>query len=431
MTDLLRPVRRPAVPSSDDGGRRRPLAAEAALAGVGSPAVVILLLWALGLVGWFAADGGSHGSTRSVLRVASDGWLLAHGAHLTLDGAVVTASPLGLTVACAYVTFRFGSWAGATAPADDLRTAGLGAVVLAGVYAVVALLVSLMAAVPTAEPGLGLSFLGGAAMGGAAGGMGLVRGAGLGSALRRRLPVPVLSAGMTALGVVVAMVGTGAVLTATALAFRISAATEVADQLDLDAAGWAFSLVLLAAILPNVSLLASSYLAGPGFALGAGTVVAPTEVATGPVPSLPVLAALPSPGWTPEWLVVLLAVPVLAGATAAYLSGRVLPTGSYQTGVARGLGGGLLGALALSLLVVHAGGGIGPGRMAEIGADLWPLLASTLVSIGIGGGAGGLGATWRTRRRTAEPTSQPTAPQPADTDLSTEETVRLGLPPAR
>ena len=53
----------------------------------------------LSLVGWFASDAGGHGTTRDALRVATDGWLLAHGSHLHLStgavSATITAMPLG------------------------------------------------------------------------------------------------------------------------------------------------------------------------------------------------------------------------------------------------------------------------------------------------------------------------------------------------
>src|SRR5690349_7365016 len=111
MTDLLRPSRASAGSASrtetERSGDRsaekaadlpKPLAYGAAVVGVGAPAAALFVLWVVGLVGWFASDGGSHGTTKSVLRVAADGWLLAHGAHLTVGPAVVTASPLGLTL---------------------------------------------------------------------------------------------------------------------------------------------------------------------------------------------------------------------------------------------------------------------------------------------------------------------------------------------
>src|SRR4051812_32117337 len=106
MTDLLsRASSRPSTTAPQTG---RPLALGALLAGLGSPAVALSLLWFVGLVGWYADDGGSHGTTRSVLRVGADAWLLAHGSPLTLNHLVVTASPLGLTLLCGYLTYRLG-----------------------------------------------------------------------------------------------------------------------------------------------------------------------------------------------------------------------------------------------------------------------------------------------------------------------------------
>ncbi len=446
MTDLLSPVLRRALPDGAEPVHRSP-AVLAAVAGAAAPGAVLLLLWAAGLVGWFAADGGSHGTTRSVLRVAADAWLLAHGASLTLDQAVVTASPLGLTLLCLYAAHRLGCWAGR--PVPDLGTTGFATVVLSGVYGLLALLTSLLAAAPGADPSYGQSFLGGVLVGAVGGGSGLVRGAGQASQLRRRIPVPALSVAYGAVGAVVVLAAVGTLLVAVALAVRLPAAAEVATSLELDLAGGLFSLVLLAGIAPNLALLATSYLVGPGFAVGAGTVVSPAEVALGPLPSVPVLAALPPDGWAPGWLGGLLAVPVLAGIVAAWVAGRTLPTSSYRSGTLRGLGAGAAGALLLALLVTTAGGSIGPGRMAETGTGFWELVVPALTALGLGGALGGLLSTWRTRRHgnadashpaplapppTTRPTTDvpPVTPQPLrPSDLSTEDTVQLRLPPGR
>jgi hypothetical protein len=446
MTDLLSPVLRRALPDGGEPVHRSP-SVLAAAAGLAAPGAVLLLLWVVGLVGWFAADGGSHGTTRSVLRVAADAWLLAHGASLTLDDAVVTASPLGLTLLCLYAAHRSGRWAGR--PDPDLGTTGFATVVLAGVYGVVALLVALLASTPGADPALGQAFTGGVVIGAVGGGTGLLRGAGQASQLRRRVPVPALSVAYGAVGAVVLMAAAGALLVAVALAVRLSAAAQVVEQLELDLAGGLFSLLLLVVIVPNLVLLAASYLVGPGFAVGAGTVVSPAEVALGPLPSVPVLAALPPDGWTPGWLAGLLVVPVLAGAAAAWFAGRTLPTSSYRSGALRGLGAGAAGAVLLALLVATAGGSIGPGRMAETGIGFWGLAGPALAALGLGGAIGGLLAAWRARRHgdpdaahaplLSEPPVTvpvtdvpPVAPEPLrPTDLSTEDTVQLRLPPGR
>lgn len=444
MTDLPRPARsRPVEVDTGPPGVARPLAYGAALVGVGAPVITLVVLWAVGLVGWFASHGGSHGTTRSVLRVAADTWLLAHGDHLGVEGAVVTASPLGLTLASAYLTYRLATRAARVCDTEDLRTVGLGAVVLGGVYAVTAMLVAVLAATSGAQPGFGLAFAGGAVIGGLAGGAGLLRGAGLAGELRRRLPVSVLCAGYAALATVLLLLAAGAALVAVSLSLRLGAASRVADGLGLDPVGWLLSLVLVVLIAVNLSLLGASYLLGPGFAVGVGTVVSPSAVALGPVPAVPVLAALPPDGWAPGWTVAFLAVPVLAAAAGGYLAGRTLPTASYRGAVRRGLAGGALAAVVLAALVSQAGGSIGPGRMSDLGVGWLPVLVAGLRSLVPAAVAGAVAATWRARRAgeaeavhapRAEPvtvTAVVPVPRPASSDLSGEDTVALRLPRGR
>ena len=223
-------------------------------------------------------------------------------------------------------------------------------------------------------------------------------GAGHLGALRRLVPVPVLSVGYTAAATVLLLAAAGAFLTAAALAFHGPAAVEVARGLDLDLLGGTLSLVLLALIGPNIALLGSAYLLGPGFALGTGTSVSPAAVDLGPVPALPVLAAIPGDGPAPGWTSLLLGVPALLAVAAAFLTARALPTTSWRDGALRGLGGGAAGAVLLTLVVSWAGGGIGSGRMADLGAPLGPVLVWALGSFGLGGLVGGLVGTWWARR---------------------------------
>jgi hypothetical protein len=456
MTDLLTPVSsrltgRPGKdPSSDEG---RPLALSAVVVGLGGPAVALALLWFVGLVGWYAADGGSHGTTTSVLRVGADAWLLAHGSPLSVHQVAITASPLGVTLLCGWITYRLAKRAAAASVAEDLRAVGLSTVVVAGCYAAVALLTAVLAGRPGAEPGLGAAFLGGAFVGGVAGGAGLLRGSGRAGELRLLIPVRALSMGYAALTSLLLMVGVGALLTAAGLVAHWSAAAEIVDTLDLDLTGGLLSLVLLVAIAPNVVLLAATYVLGSGFAVGAGTVVSPAEVTLGPVPSVPVLAALPDNGWAPGWAMALVAVPVLVAAVAALLTGRALPTSSYQSAAVRGLGGGVISAALLTVAASFAGGSIGPGRMADLGVSAGETFLAALLPLGIGAVLGAVVAAWWTRRhdipdaqhpqpqpRSASsqeetapvPTLQPAQPR-ADlaSDLADEETVTLRLPDQR
>jgi Family of unknown function (DUF6350) len=401
MTDLLDP---PGT-SRRSGAASRPVAPKplgigALVAGVGASAAVLLGCMVAGLVGWFASDAGSHGNTRDALRVGADGWLLALGAHLQLgsgSGATtITAVPLGLTLLCLFVAYRLGAWAGATSAVEDTRTLALGAVVMSGVYGVVAVLTAVLAAIPSAEPSLLRSFVGGFLVALVGGGAGLF--AGSRGVLQQRPVVPevVVAVGRGALAAVLLLLAAAALLVTVSLVMHLGTAANVLARLHTDVAGGLLYTLLVAAVAPNAVLLGSAYLLGPGFAVGAGTLVSPSAVVLGPVPAFPLLAALPSPGPAPAWLV---AVPVLSAIVGAVLMVRRHPAYGYDAGAARGLGAGALAGVLLTVAVALSGGAVGPGRMAHVGADLVQTLFAATVAMGIGGLVGGLLATWWARRR--------------------------------
>ena len=139
---------------------------------------------------------------------------------------------------------------------------------------------------------------------------------------------------------------------------------------------------------------ATSYLLGPGFLLGTDTAVRLTEVAVGPLPTVPLLAGLPE-GPVGAAGAGLLAFPVLAGMAAGWMLTRRLvrarqaidrPTSARAAAGRPGpapVGPGwpeLLGAAALAgpiagimlgLLALISGGALGAGRLAQIGPVPW------------------------------------------------------------
>jgi hypothetical protein len=410
MTDVMR------SPATRDPARRqtadpaatplRPLALGAALAGALASGAVLMGCMALGLVGWFASDAGAHGDTRDAIRVGADGWLLAHGSQLHLvSGATpvtITAVPLGLTLLCGYVTYRLGSWAALTSAVEEARGVALGAVVLAGLYAVVALVTAVLAATVGAEPGLLRSFVGAFGLAFATGGAGLVQGTrAAGGVLpwSERLPETVRAVLRGAVAAALLLCAGAAALLASALLLDLGTAATVLSRLHTDTPGGLLYAVLVALVAPNAVLLTGSYLLGPGFAVGAGTVVSPSAVVLGPVPAFPLLAALPAEGTPPGWCTALMAAPVLAGLVAAVLVVRRHAVSGLEVGAGRGLGAGLLGGLLLSAAIALAGGSLGPGRMTDVGADWWPTLLAATVAMGVGGVVGGVLAAWWGRRR--------------------------------
>ncbi len=404
MTSLLDPPSTASGRAPHPGGRPlRPLALGAAVAGAVSSGAVLLGCMALALIGWFASDAGGHGTTRDALRVATDGWLLGQGSNLHLStgavSATVTAMPLGLTLLCVYVAHRLGVWAATTSAVEDLRSLGLGAVVMAGVYALVALVCAVLASTPTAE----MSMLG--AFGGAfliafvGGGTGLVRGAQDVVDWRAHVPETVRAIAAGAIATVLLLVVASSVLVAVSLLLDLGTAANVLSRLHADVSGGLLYTALVAMVAPNAVLLSGSYLLGPGFALGTGTLVSPASVVLGPVPAFPLLAALPAPGTPPDWLAGLVAAPVVAAVIGAVLMLRRHPVLSYEAGAARGLGSGVAAGVLTTALIALAGGAVGPGRMTDIGAPLLDTLISATVAMGVGGLVAGIGATVWARRR--------------------------------
>jgi hypothetical protein len=183
-----------------------------------------------------------------------------------------------------------------------------------------------------------------------------------------------------------------------AFALDFSTAANVVEQLHADAGDTALMTLLTLLVLPNALLFTGSYLLGPGFAVGAGTLVSPGAVTLAPVPAFPLLAALPPDGTPPAWLGALVAAPVAAAVAGVVLMVRRHPALTYDGGIVRGLGAGVAAGLLLTLLVVASGGAVGPGRMADVGAGALDTLVSAVVAMGLGGLFAGVATTWWARR---------------------------------
>src|SRR3954470_7196679 len=109
MTALMPDRTRPSAGELQrDLRHRRPLVLLATAAGAATAASTVLVCMALGVAGWFLTDAGAHGAPRDGLRVGALAWLMAHGSGVHVGGALVSVMPLGITLACAWVTWRIG-----------------------------------------------------------------------------------------------------------------------------------------------------------------------------------------------------------------------------------------------------------------------------------------------------------------------------------
>ena len=411
MTSLLPAPRRTQEPGGGrtDAAHRRPLVLLAALAGVGAATSTLVVCLAGGVAGWFLTDAGAHGAPRDGLRVGALGWLMAHASGVHVEGAAITAMPLALTLLTAVVVWRLGLRLGdsvsghgpdADAIADGMRdwTVPSATAVFTLGYVAVAAVTHHLAATPATAPSLTRTVAWTILLCGLVGGCAIAVGSGRAAIWTSFLPLSLRAAAAAAWRTLVWFILVSAVVLAVALAIDWDGAVNVMSQLHTSPGAATLLIGLCVLVTPNATLFSGSYLLGPGFAVGTHTIVTPTAVVLGPLPMFPLLAALPDDGTTPGWTIALLAFPPLVAAFAVYRTLRRYPTPRWDEAALRGVGAGLICAVAFTVLAAVAGGAVGPGRMADMGPFVFQVLLHGIAAFGIGGLVGSLAATVRHRR---------------------------------
>jgi hypothetical protein len=392
-----------------DARHRRPLVLVALLGGAGAALATLVVCLAAGVVGWFLADAGVHGTPRDGLRVGALGWLLAHGSGLSVDGVAITVVPLGLTALAAWAVWRLGHRVGdsisghgpdAERIADGERDWTVLSAVLAftGAYVVVAVATFRLAATPETAPSLGRVLLWCLLLCFTFGLAAIATGSGRAAIWAATLPPSARAAGGTCLRVLGAYLVLSGAFFLGALIVDFDTAVNVMSRLHTDAGDATVYTVLSATVVPNATIFSASYLLGPGFAVGVDTLVSPTLVSLGPLPMFPLLAALPDAGPTPAWTAYVVGVAPLVAALAAARAQHRNPTLRWDEGPLRGCAGGVLAGVLLGALAAVAGGSVGPGRMTDVGPFAFDVMVHAITALGVGGLVGGLLMTWRQRR---------------------------------
>lgn len=380
------PPRRPAEPPV-----RSPLALGAG-AGVWSVAAGLLVV-ALPLLLFWAVDSRSGTGWWEVLRGGGRLWLLAHGASLDVPGGRVALTPLGLMLVPLALVARFAASAARDAVPSGLRPAAGLAMAVAVPYAALALLVAITCTGPDVHVSPVQSVLGALLVAGSGAAVGVLRPARMWRAAwfalaerTRRVLEPAAVA--TAL-----LVGAGAALVGGSLVMHLPRAVDLAGSSDPGAAGGAALLLAGLALVPNAAVWGVAWLTGPGFAVGLDTAVGPFGHALGPVPAVPLLAALPG-GGIPGWVgVLVLVVPLLAGAVAGRSVAQALHAlddRSWQRTTAEAVAVGPVCGVALGLLAWMSGGAVGGERLVQVGPSGWAVLLAASATVAAGSLAGAL-----------------------------------------
>ena len=340
------------------------------LAGVQAALLSLLVVVTPALAAYVATSAdpanAEIGWSRSVA-VGAVLWLMGHGGVIQVDGATISLVPLGITALA-----LFTAHASARRSAQPVRSAWL-----AGIGGYLAVVVVVVLAVSDAGPlGTGTGSVIRTLLGAV-----LIAAVGLGSGVVRSgrwrevtRPVwsavpPLVRAGVRAGVMVTALLVTvAAALAGTWAISGRAAAGDVVEGLGLDTFSGLLLAVAQLAIAPNLVVWAVAWVAGPGFAIGAGTVFAPAEVVSGPLPALPLFGALPSEGAAGgplRWVPVLV---VLAGALAGWCLHRQVPPRTWSQPFLVAGCTALAAGVVTGGLVALAGGSAGPGRLAVVGA---------------------------------------------------------------
>lgn len=313
--------------------------------------------------------------TRAV-EIGAGLWLLGHGVPL----GDVTLVPLGVTALAGYACYA--------SARRSLRPAPWALATAVAAYVVLVVAVALL--VPSAAAQGPRAGLGGLLVGGLGLGLGALRRDDAEPLLRllrgpwRLLPGWLRAgaaagvAGAAALAVLAAMTAAGWVLAGR------GTIVEVVRGLEPGLGGGAVLAVTELGYVPNLAAWALAWLAGPGFAVGAGTHWATSGVVDGPLPAVPLLGALPTDamtGGTARLSPVLL---VVAGLLAGGVVHRRLRAARAWEPAAAGLAAGVVCGLLVAAGVGAASGAAGTGLLAQIGASAWPVAGLAAAGVAIG-----------------------------------------------
>lgn len=366
MTELL--TRPRTAPTYDDVWSVRSTWLRGALGAVWAVAVGLASLIVVVLITW-AADSRAASGAGSAVRGALQVWLVGHRVPLRIGDATLAVAPLLLTLGFAALVARAAASVARTDGVVDGRGVVRVALAVGLPYAVLTTFVAAAATASSVRPSPAAALGSGLLLGCLSAAWGAARGAELTGSLWDRVPerirVPI-GAGFGA--VLVLMVGAMLLLLASLAVHGASVAGAV-TALGGGAVGATVIVALDVALLPNAVVCVLGYIAGPGFAVGAGADVTLTGAEDRPLPALPLLEAMPNGPASSTVGALAILVVVAAGALAARRIARAgWPLGASMTAAA---GAGVAAGVVAALLAAVAGGPAGPGRMATVGVSPW------------------------------------------------------------
>jgi uncharacterized protein DUF6350 len=382
-------------------GVSRPLIVTGAMAACAVTVTGLAVLTPLVLAGWIAAPHAGLGLP-GVLRTATALWLAAHHVGFALRGAGrIGMLPLGLVLLPSPLLWRAGRWVVRTGEVSRLSDVGYAALAIAAPYAALSGALALASRSPLAVPSLPQAVLASFLLALCASGLGGARALAPWGRLVRLMPPRPRSVVLGAVSALAVLASGGAVLAGASLTVHLHEYKVLDDALAAGVVGSLLLLLLQVGYVPNAVGWAVCYALGPGFSFGAGTVVAPTGAALGPLPALPMLAALPAgqsgvPAWASAAVLIL---PYLAGAFGGVVVVRVAPAPAYETAPVWGFVCGAATGCVIGIVAAFSGGPLGSGRLVAVGPSGWQSAVVATLEVGVAAAVAAGVANWIRVRR--------------------------------
>lgn len=323
-------------------------------------------------------------STAGVLSAAAPAWLAAHHVPLRFDAGQLGVLPLLPT---ALLMLLVGRTAAGTADRlglyEPLQARGV-VLSISGAHAVVGGSIALLMGEGVVRATPAVAFFGCAAVSGLAATIGVARRCGLVEMVFDKLdPVALhgLRAGFMAL---FALVSVGALAVAAGLAASWPTTSGLFAEAGPSVGVGLGVFLLCVGYLPNAIIAGFSYVAGAGFSLG-GVEVSPMRFVGGPVPPMPLLAAMPETAfvWSPVVLVGAAAIGAFVGWTCRKVSDR--PASRFRAVLVAAV----TAAVGSLVLAATAGGRLASGAFDPVTVPagllallvaLWVLVPGVLVA---------------------------------------------------
>ena len=177
----------------------------------------------------------------------------------------------------------------------------------------------------------------------------------------------------------------GTVLVVVMLVARLSTVTGLYTALGAGLLGGLALTLGQLLLLPNLSIWALAWIAGPGFGVADGSAITVSGGRPGLLPMIPLLGVLPAEGSWSRWLVLVLALPVVVGFVVSGRACRsVARLASWRTKLTTSVAAVALSAGVIGALTVLATGSAGVDRLRHVGPNPLAFTAALLGELVIG-----------------------------------------------